>query len=306
MSRKLVSIITPCYNGGKYINHLLDSVLKQTYIKIEMFVFDDGSIDNSSEIIKSYIPKFTKRGYTLKYVYQKNQGQSTAINNALKLVKGDYLVWPDADDYYADKSSISDMVKVLEQSDNETSMVRVQYNVLNEEEKVLNKLGVRDDTRYKTDLFEDALLGINGFWYPPGGYMAKMSKVDQLILNREIYTEKNAGQNFQLYLPLLYRQKCLTIEKNLYNIVAHDDSHSRNMTTNGCRQKIYYRTIKNTLKNIPLAQDYRSYLLKNACMVAERNNNIGGQAVPYRIYVKNIIKGAIPYGIVMLYKRRYH
>jgi glycosyltransferase involved in cell wall biosynthesis len=51
--RDLVSIVTPCYNTGKYVHRLLESVLNQTYPNIEMFVIDDGSSDNSAEIVKS-------------------------------------------------------------------------------------------------------------------------------------------------------------------------------------------------------------------------------------------------------------
>jgi glycosyltransferase involved in cell wall biosynthesis len=305
MSQKLVSVLTPCYNGGKYIHKLLDSVLMQTYPKVEMFVVDDGSTDGSSKIIKSYISRFHNKGYKLEYIYQKNQGQSVAINNGLKLVSGNYLVWPDADDYYADSSAISEMAKALEASDGQTSMVRVEYNVLDENGVVINKLGVNDESRHKTDLFEDAVFGSNGFWYPPGGYMAKISKIDELIPGRKIYTEKKAGQNFQLYLPLLYQQKCLTISKQLYSIVAHEDSHSRNMATNNDRQKMYYQTIKKTLDKIPLTVDYRKHLMKKVREIVKKNQ-IHKHNRPYRTYIKRTIKGVTPHGLIVLYQRRRH
>lgn len=88
---ELVSLLTPCYNMEKYIFRLLDSVLSQTYPTVEMIIIDDGSSDKSADIIKSYIPKFSERGYSLKYVFQENSGQSVAIQNGLLLVKGKYL-----------------------------------------------------------------------------------------------------------------------------------------------------------------------------------------------------------------------
>lgn len=278
----------------------------QTYPNIEMFVIDDGSIDNSADIIQFYVPKFTKKGYVLEYHYQKHQGQSVAINNGLKLVRGNYLVWPDADDYYASKSAISSMVNALEKSNDKVSMVRVQYNVVDENNKIINRLGINDETRYKTDLFTDAVFGANDFWYPPGGYMAKMVKIDQLIPDRTIYTEKNAGQNFQLYLPILYKHQCLTIERYLYNIVAHDDSHSRDIKTNADRQKIYYRTIKKTLEKIPMDNNYRKYLMIKVESITSMNINSYNSKRSYRMYTKRAIKGLLPYGLVVLYKRKYH
>ena len=94
----LVYILTPSYNCGQYIYRLLNSVLTQTYPNIEMTVIDDGSTDNTKDIIISYQFKFAARCYKLNYVYQNNQGLSSTINNGLKLVHGDFLIWPDADD----------------------------------------------------------------------------------------------------------------------------------------------------------------------------------------------------------------
>ena len=61
----LVSILTPTYNCGKFIPRLLDSVLRQTYPAIEMHVIDDGSVDDTKDIIDRYVPKFEQRGYRL-------------------------------------------------------------------------------------------------------------------------------------------------------------------------------------------------------------------------------------------------
>ena len=121
---KLVSILTPCYNGEKYIWRLLDSVIDQTYPNIEMFVIDDGSTDNSANLIKSYIPKFESKGYSLTYIYQENSGQAGAINTGLKKISGEYLVWPDADDWYNTNTAITDLVEVFENSPDNVGLVR--------------------------------------------------------------------------------------------------------------------------------------------------------------------------------------
>ena len=70
MEKELISILTPSYNNGDIIHRLLDSILMQTYQKIEMFVIDDGSTDNTKEVILKYIDKFSKRGIVLNYIYQ--------------------------------------------------------------------------------------------------------------------------------------------------------------------------------------------------------------------------------------------
>jgi hypothetical protein len=91
------------------------------------------------------------------------------------------------------------------------------------------------------------LLILYGFWFGAGDYMAKIEKIDKYIPGREIYAEKNAGQNWQLMLPLLYNNKCLTIKKNLYNILERKDSHSRGQHTTLEQISQKYLSIENTL-----------------------------------------------------------
>ncbi|GHT70426.1 hypothetical protein AGMMS50239_38790 [Bacteroidia bacterium] len=244
---KLVSILTPCYNGEKYIWRLLDSILNQTYSRIEMIVMDDGSIDNSAAVIRSYIPRFEARDYSLTYVYQANSGQSVAVNNGLKFVKGDYLAYPDCDDFYATNDAIEQMIKALEGSDDSVVMVRCQAYLLDE-----NTLKITGDYKSmcgKYNLFEDCLFGLHGYCYNPG-IIIIISKLDELIPDREIYIEKHAGQNWQIQLPLLYKYKSLTIEKFLYNIVERSNSHSRGQYPVLTTINSYENTLLNTLDRI--------------------------------------------------------
>lgn len=224
MISKLVSIITPCYNTGNIIHRLFESILEQDYPYIEMYAIDDGSTDNTSEVIKSYIPKFKEKGYKLTYVYQENSGQSVAINNGLKMIKGEFFVWPDSDDFYSTHSALSKMVRVLEMSDDTISMVRCLAEFIDEES--LQKTRAYSPTT-KNDLFEDCLFIRHPFWFCSGGYMVKVKLLDKAIANRDIYTEKDAGQNWQLLLPLLYNKKCITINEYHYKILDRSLSHSR-------------------------------------------------------------------------------
>lgn len=125
MEKSLVSVVTPCYNTGSYIGRLLESVLQQTYPNIEMFVIDDGSTDNSVDVVESYKQKFQDRGYSLTLVSQKNSGQSVAIREGMKLIRGKYFVWPDSDDYYASPNAIARMVEAFIQLGDELSLIHI-------------------------------------------------------------------------------------------------------------------------------------------------------------------------------------
>ncbi|MCX0437833.1 glycosyltransferase family 2 protein [Aeromonas veronii] len=259
---KKVSVITPCFNGEKFIHRLLDSVLMQDYPCIEMCVIDDGSTDGSAEIIKSYIPFFSAKGYQLTYIYQDNSGQSVAINKGLQWMTGDYLVWPDSDDFYAAESAFTQLVQVLEASDEKTSMARCHCNLLDEITlKRVGEFSVNSNNDRKTELFEDCLFAQNGFWFVPGNYMAKVAYLRKVLPNLTIYTEKNAGQNWQLMLPLLYNRKCITIKNNLYSVLVRANSHSRGQYSTYEqiveKYQAYERTILNVLDGMKLTKAER-------------------------------------------------
>lgn len=90
----LISVIVPVYNGEKFLAECLDSITGQTYQNIEILIVNDGSTDNSSEIIA----RFAANDHRINIITQQNHGVSAARNTALKLMKGDYVTFVDADD----------------------------------------------------------------------------------------------------------------------------------------------------------------------------------------------------------------
>ena len=105
----LISIIIPTYNYAEYIQKAIDSVLAQTYKNCEIIVVDDGSTDNTQEIIEN---KYKNK---VRYYYQENKGAPAARNKGIKKSKGEYLSFLDADDYLTE-SSIENRLTVLEQN----------------------------------------------------------------------------------------------------------------------------------------------------------------------------------------------
>ncbi len=89
----LVSIVIPVYNGENYVKFAIESALAQTYSNLEILVIDDGSSDGTEEICKSY-------GDKIRYIKKKNGGVSSALNLALKEMKGEYFSWLSHDDTY--------------------------------------------------------------------------------------------------------------------------------------------------------------------------------------------------------------
>jgi glycosyltransferase involved in cell wall biosynthesis len=92
-NQPLISVLIPTYNCAQYIREAIDSVLAQEYDNLEIIVVDDGSTDNTKEIVLTYPP-------CVKYFYKENGGISSARNYCLKEAKGEYIAWVDADDFW--------------------------------------------------------------------------------------------------------------------------------------------------------------------------------------------------------------
>lgn len=99
MVEDLVSVITPCYNGEKYIAETIESVISQTYNKWEMIIIDDGSTDKSAEVVSKYMAQ-DKR---IQLLRQRNAGSAAARNTGIRQAKGQYIALLDADDIWLPK-----------------------------------------------------------------------------------------------------------------------------------------------------------------------------------------------------------
>jgi len=105
----MVSVIIPAYNYGRFLSETLDSVLRQSYDDFECIIVDNGSTDNTSDIILPYL-----QDTRFKYIKQENLGVSVARNVGLKQAKGEYILFLDADDLIEKdklKASVSYLMK---------------------------------------------------------------------------------------------------------------------------------------------------------------------------------------------------
>lgn len=125
MNDPMVSIVIPVYNGANYIREAIDSALMQTYENVEIIVVNDGSDDDGAteQIALSYNDK-------IRYFAKKNGGVSTALNLAIRNMKGEYFSWLSHDDlYYPDKLKVE--MDALKADGDMSAIVFSDYEVLN-------------------------------------------------------------------------------------------------------------------------------------------------------------------------------
>lgn len=114
----MVSIIIPVYNGSNYLKEAIDSALGQTYKNIEVIVVNDGSRDKgvTEKIAKSY-------GSRIRYFAKENGGVSSALNEGIRQMRGEYFSWLSHDDVYCPEK-IEQSILALMQENDKTMIIR--------------------------------------------------------------------------------------------------------------------------------------------------------------------------------------
>ena len=205
----LVTVYITNFNYGKFIKQAIESVLMQTEQSFELIIIDDGSTDNSKEIIEKY-----KDLKNIRIVYQKNKGLNVTNNIALRAARGKYIVRLDADDYFS-PNALELLLEKLE-SDSMLGMVFPDYFLVDTQGEVLERQK-RHDFDNEVKLFDQAAHGA-----------CTMIRVQFL---REIggYDESFSCQDgYELWVKFTSKFKVSNINEPLF----YYRKHGKNLTSN--------------------------------------------------------------------------
>lgn len=140
-----ISVITPLYNQGKYIEQTILSVINQDYANIEHIIIDGGSIDNSVEIIRKY------EKHIAYWVSERDQGHRYALKKGFDRATGDVVAWQNADDYY--EPNVFGKVMRVFQEHSEVDLVYGNVRMVDENSRPIGELRYAP-TNFWSTLFE--------------------------------------------------------------------------------------------------------------------------------------------------------
>jgi glycosyltransferase involved in cell wall biosynthesis len=124
----------PVYNASEFLNMSINSLIKQSFNDLELICVDDGSTDNSLEILN----KFSSKYNFIKVIRQKNMGSGKARNNGIDNASGDYIAFLDADDIFVDKNALEIMYKTA--VNNNADMVCGNLKRLTKDKKIIEDI----------------------------------------------------------------------------------------------------------------------------------------------------------------------
>ena len=268
-----ISIIIPIYNSEKYLPLCLNSVISQTLFNIEIICINDGSKDNSSQILNEYKNKDNR----IKIIAQKNQGSGIARNNGIKISKGKFITFMDSDDLYPNKFILEFIFKKAIENKviicgggirsfvGNNTKIRL-LNILNisfYNNSLLNYSNYQYDFYYQRFIYNKNFIKRNKLYFP--NYLRYQDPpffIKTMGIAKKFYALKNVTYYYRIYNKIktmnerkitdIYRgiRDCLKISKSMHLYKLYYLVLSRLNTKIFISQAKKFKNIKNLKKII--------------------------------------------------------
>jgi len=211
----MLSVIIPTYNRAHLISRAIKSVLNQTYQDFEIIVIDDGSTDNTEEIVKDFTD------FRIHYIYHKyNQGVSAARNTGIKASRGEYIALLDSDDEWLPEK-LSKQIKVLQSESPEVGAVYSNLCYIDENGKSTNKLlNPKKEGYIYEDLFAGNCVG------PPSTLLIRKECFNRVGLFDNLL---NAQEDWDMWIRIAKYYRFALIKIPLVKYRLHSNQISKNL-----------------------------------------------------------------------------
>ena len=218
-----VSVIVPVYNTSQYIGRSLNSIISQDFDSFEIIVVDDGSTDNSLEIINQ---TFNDCEIPHKIIHQENAGVSVARNVALNEARGDYIVFVDGDDYisqnhlsnlYNGKTDFSLTLYAKEYEDRRVNMDSFSQDLISTHDFIEMELNMQITFDFFQLMYKADIIKKNNIEFTPGTVYGEDTEFAHKALN---YGDEIAISNEITYFYIQHSDSAIkTTEYRRFDIV---------------------------------------------------------------------------------------
>lgn len=237
------SFIIPVYNGKKYIDRCLKSVLNQTYTNFEIIAIDDGSVDNSLDLLKEYSDKYEN----VIVFHEENKGLSEARNFGVSKASGDYILFLDVDDT-VDKCLLQTLENVMEKN---LDLIKFGFRTVLDEKEVNTYTHFDEKVCSGNIAFE--LLAFQKVVFEMAPLYAYNRKF--FLENKFTFKSGRYHEDFGLIPYIILKSKNIKLlDQNMYNYYQTKDSITRNDNYKKTVKKAndifsYYLELKEITKN---------------------------------------------------------
>lgn len=228
MINTLVSIIMPAYNAENFISESIESVIGQTYANWELIIVDDGSTDNTRNVVHSYINQDSR----IHYFFQENARQAKARNTGIKNSKGDIIAFLDADDLWLPQKL---ELSLKEFYNGEQDVLFTDAYIFNNSTQLSHYENLPNINIVAKTYHGDE--GLNAFLYENRIPILTVIATRESILNVNCFREENKGgtEDYELWLNLLANNHIIRgtdLKLSLYRIHSNSTTATNNMDIN--------------------------------------------------------------------------
>lgn len=227
-----VSVVIPTYNAAAMVEEAIRSVLAQTYGDLEIIVIDDGSTDNTEEVMRRF-------GEQVRYFKQENQGVSAARNFGIKQARGEYIAFLDSDDLWLPEK-LAEEVPWLER-DPQLGLVYCDWAVISGQE-VLHASYLESLPGSSGYVFDELVQ--SGFILTSGVVVRRACLDDVGDFDKSLAI----AQDYDLWLRISYTWKVQLVAKGLFTKRNLDGSLSSNLSKTALERIALY---EKTLRTLP-------------------------------------------------------
>jgi glycosyltransferase involved in cell wall biosynthesis len=252
---EVISIIISCFNQGHYLEDAIKSTLAQTVCRTEIVVVDDGSTDNTAEVVHSY-PQVA-------YIYQRNNGISSARNAGVRATTGDYIVFLDADDRLLPNAAKSGLDCFCKHPD--SGFVFGRYQKIDADGAVISLSNKPpDECDFYFALLQRNLIGMQSTVLYPRDILERVARFDERL---------RCGEEYDLYLRI---SREFPVHKH-DEVVAEYRRHDHNVSLNyRCMLEMTLRVLN---AQIPYASRDSRYKEALKIGISNWQNHYGGLMV---------------------------